>query len=235
MGKTLKIILISTIFFFVTVLTLMLRNVLTFGWGLGDLFYFYIQILWLTILVVFLVILIFKTSNFSILISRIISFILILSTLLTIKAFTIGRGSDYPWNGKIFTTYNEKLSEKKTLQKVKNDTLVIENRSAIIYEPTDERINKLKKEVGEEDFYIAADDYLFYLNDSYKYLESQKMKIVMTKNDKVLKFILADKSITTIKLDLEKEIWGIYLFDPKQKPKKIDMTATADEFKEYTK
>ena len=117
MEKTLKIILISTIFFFVTVLTLLLRNVLTFGWGLGDLFYFYIQILWLTILVVFLVILIFKTSNFSILISRIISFILILSTLLTIKAFTIDRGSDYPWNGKIFTTYNEKLSEKKTCKK----------------------------------------------------------------------------------------------------------------------
>jgi hypothetical protein len=130
---------------------------------------------------------------------------------------------------------NVKISKSNILVKSKNDTLVIENTSAIIYEPTDERINKLKKEVGEEDFYIAADDYLFYLNESNKYLESQKIQIVMTKSNKVLKFISADKSVTIIKLDLEKEIWGIYLFDPKQKPKKIDMTATADEFKEYTK
>jgi hypothetical protein len=106
MGKTLKIILISTIFFFVTVLTLMLRNVLTFGWGLGDLFYFYIQILWLIILLIFLVVVLIKTLNFSILISRIILFILIISMLLTIKAFTIDRGSEYPWNGKIFTSHN---------------------------------------------------------------------------------------------------------------------------------
>lgn len=56
----------------------------------------------------------------------------------------------------------------------------------------------------------------------------------MTKSDKVLKFISTDKSVTIIKLDLEKEIWGIYLFDPKQKPKKVDMKAIAEEYKEYT-
>ena len=43
------------------------------------------------------------------------------------------------------------------------------------------------------------------------------------------------KGVTIIKLDLEKEIGGIYLFDPKQKPKKVDITAIAEEFKEYTK
>ena len=136
---------------------------------------------------------------------------------------------------KIIELQNVKMSRSKILVKRNNDTLVIENRSAIIYEPTDKRINKLKKEFGEEDFYTSADDYLFYLNESNKYLESQKMKIVMTKNDKVLKFILADKSVTTIKLDLEKEIWGIYLFDPKQQPKRIDMTAIDEEYKEYIK
>lgn len=130
---------------------------------------------------------------------------------------------------------NVKMSKSKILVKSNNDTLVIENRSAVIYEPTDIRINKLKKEGGEEDFYTAADDYLFYLNQSNKYLESKKIKIVMTKSNKVLKFISIDKSVTIIKLDLESEIWGIYLFDPKQKPKKIDMMDITEEYKEYTK
>jgi len=55
----------------------MMPNVLTFGWGLGDLFYFYIQILWLIILLIFLVVILIKTLNFSILISKIILNILI--------------------------------------------------------------------------------------------------------------------------------------------------------------
>ncbi|WP_310381808.1 hypothetical protein [Flavobacterium sp.] len=129
---------------------------------------------------------------------------------------------------------NGKISKNKIFEKNENDTLTIKNTSAIIYEPTGKSIEKRKKEVGEEDFYIGADDYLFYLNDSNKYLESQKIKIVMTKSDKVLKFISTDKSVTIIKLELEKEIWGIYLFDPKQKPKRIDMTAIAEEYKKYT-
>ena len=104
MAKTLKIILITTIIFFTTVLILMLRNVLTFGMGLGDLFYFYIQALWLMFLLIFIVVVIIKTTNFSILSVQIISLILIASILLSVLSFTINRGSEYPWNGKIFTS-----------------------------------------------------------------------------------------------------------------------------------
>lgn len=129
---------------------------------------------------------------------------------------------------------NEEISENIISIKSKNDTLVIENRCAIIYEPTEKNIKKRKKEVGEENFYIGADDYLFYLNESNKYLESQKIKIVLTKNNKVLKFISTDNSVIIINLELEKEIWGIYLFDSNQKPKRIDMTSIEEEYKEYT-
>lgn len=130
---------------------------------------------------------------------------------------------------------NREMSKNIIHIKNVNDTLVIENRSAIIYEPTEKNIKKRKKEVGEENFYIGADDYLFYLNESNKYLASQKIKIAMTKNNKVLKFISTDKSVTIINLELEKEIWGIYLFDPNQKPKRIDMTSIEEEYKEYIK
>ena len=109
MAKTLKRILFSTIIFFATILTLMALNVVTFGWGLGDLFYFYIQILWLIILLVFFIVVMTRNSNFSILTSRIIIFFLLISIFLSIKAFTIDRGNEYPWNGKIFTSNSRNL------------------------------------------------------------------------------------------------------------------------------
>ena len=124
-------------------------------------------------------------------------------------------------------------SLKNHSKKKENDTLIVENKIALIFEPTDKSIVRRKNEIGEEDFYIGADDYMWYLNESNKYLETQKIKIQFVKNDKVLKFIEEDKNETIIKLTNENELWGIYLFDPKQKPKRIDMTDTSEEYKKY--
>ncbi len=234
MKKTLEIILFFTILFFTVVLIMMSLNLLTFGWGLGDLFYFYIQIIWVIILTIFLINIIIRKSKYSILKTRIISSILLISILIDILLFTINRGNEYPWNGKIFTTHKSITTKNKSLTSKINDTLIIKNRSAIIYEPTDKMIESVKKN-NLEDFYTSADDYLFYINESNKYLKSQNIEVVMTKCDKVLKFISFDKNETIIKLNLEKEIWGIYLFDPKQKPKKIDITAITEEYKNYIK
>lgn len=134
----------------------------------------------------------------------------------------------------IKTTVN-KTSEPIQVSSKTTDTLIINNKSAVIFEPTENSINKRKKEIGEEVFYIGADDYLFYLDQSITFLEKQEINIVQTKNNRILKFISEDKSETIINLNSEEQIWGIYLFDPKWKPKKIDMTATEEEFKEYLK
>lgn len=134
----------------------------------------------------------------------------------------------------IKTTVN-KTSEPIQVSLKTTDTLIINNKSAVIFEPTENSINKRKKEIGEEVFYIGADDYLFYLDQSITFLEKQEINIVQTKNNRILKFISEDKSEIIINLNSEEQIWGIYLFDPKWKPKKIDMTATEEEFKEYLK
>ncbi|WP_155960759.1 hypothetical protein [Flavobacterium daejeonense] len=44
-----------------------------------------------------------------------------------------------------------------------------------------------------------------------------------------------DKAFTIINPDLEKEMFGIYLFDPNQNLKKIDITTTSEEFESYMK
>lgn len=87
----------------------------------------------------------------------------------------------------------EKKLQKNHSIKSENDTLIIENKTALIFEPTDKSIVKRKKEIGEEDFYIGADDYMWYLNESNKYLETRKIKILFVKNDKILKFIEKNK------------------------------------------
>lgn len=124
-------------------------------------------------------------------------------------------------------------SQKKDFINNENDTIIIENQTAVIFEPTDKSIEKRKKEIGEEDFYTGADDYMWYLNESNEYLKTKKIKILFVKNDKILKFIENNKNLTIINLSNENELWGIYLFDSKQKPKSIDMTNTSDEYMGY--
>ncbi|SHH06835.1 hypothetical protein SAMN05443549_1151 [Flavobacterium fluvii] len=48
------------------------------------------------------------------------------------------------------TSENIQISKKVT------DTLIIKSKCAVIFEPTEISIDKRKKEVGEEDFYIGA-------------------------------------------------------------------------------
>jgi hypothetical protein len=71
-----------------------------------------------------------------------------------------------------------KPSENIRISKYIIDTLIIKSKSAVIVEPSESNIEKRKKEVGEENFCIGADDYLFYHNESINFLDKQEIKIV---------------------------------------------------------
>jgi len=144
----------------------------------------------------------------------------------------------------------ENLKETKTISSKKNenrkaentvtsknliDTIIVKSQIAIIIEPTEKQIEKRKKEVGEEDFYIGADDYMFYINESTKTFNKNKLKILNIKKDKIINFELENGSNSFLELNDEGELWQIYLFDPKLKPKKIDMTDSENEYKNYFK
>ncbi|APA00478.1 MULTISPECIES: hypothetical protein [Flavobacterium] len=136
-------------------------------------------------------------------------------------------------NRKIIISKDKK--SKDLLSAVNSDTLVINYKCAVIYEPTEKSIQRSKKDVNEENFDIGLDDVLFYISESTEYLESKKIKVITTENNKILKFNSNDKNMTIINLDLEKEMFGIYLFDPKQKPKKVNIIDISDEFESYMK
>ena len=138
------------------------------------------------------------------------------------------------------TTISEKKVSTKKINNTKSskngiDTVVIKNQTAIIIEPTDKQIEKRKREIGEEDFYIGADDYMWYLNESTKTFRKNKLNVLNIKNGKIIKFEMENGNNAILELNGKDELWQIYLFDPKLKPKKIDMTDSENEYKTYFK
>lgn len=143
-------------------------------------------------------------------------------------------------NLKSVTTISEKKIENKKndhaeISKNINDTIVIKNQTAIIIEPTEKQIEKRKKEVGDEVFYIGADDYMWYLNESTETFHNNKLNVLNIKNGKIIKFEMENGNNSILESNAEDELWQIYLFDPKLKPKKIDMTDSENEYKTYFK
>jgi hypothetical protein len=129
----------------------------------------------------------------------------------------------------------ENVAASNVPASVNTDTLDISLTTAVMYEPDSGAIAKRKKEIGEENFLIGADDYLNYMHLSSEFFEKEKFNIIHAKTKNVLRFTLSNGSKNIIRLDTVPELWGVYLFSPGQHPKLIDMTVTEDEYKTYFK
>lgn len=138
------------------------------------------------------------------------------------------------------TTVSEKKVENKKIKNTETaenqiDTIIIKNQTAVIIEPTARQIDKRKKILGEEDFYIVADDYMFYLNQSIETFRKNKLQVLNVKTGSIMKFEMENGNNVILESYEDGELWQIYLFDPQFKPKKIDMTDSENEYKTYFK
>lgn len=135
------------------------------------------------------------------------------------------------------TFLTDTLQKEDSIQqanlKANTDTLMVTQNAAVFYEPDSLQMERRKKEVGEEAFYIGADDYLFYLNETYKYLEKKNLPVLLSQNKKYLKFVGNDSKATLIKLDTLPELWGVFFFDNTKAPQQIDLTMIEEEYKSY--
>lgn len=116
-----------------------------------------------------------------------------------------------------------------------SDTLYINTKAAVFYAPDSARIDRAKKDAGEDAFYTGADDYVYYIGKCREYFDSVKLKTVYAKDKKYIRFIKDDDTRIYVKLDTLPELWGIYLFEPKKDPKLVDMLAIEDEYNNYYK
>ncbi len=116
-----------------------------------------------------------------------------------------------------------------------NDTINIEKVSAVFISPDSLQTEKRKQEVGEEDFYTGADDYLYYMSIASEYLDSQKLPIVEISGHKYIRFVGNDKNTQIVCTDTLSELWSIYFFDPAKKAMQVNMTAIEQEYADYYK
>ena len=115
------------------------------------------------------------------------------------------------------------------------DTLIIDRKAAVFFQPDSLQKEKRMKEVGEKDFRAGADDYIYYINISAEFLEKQGLPVMNAKTKKYLEFVTTDKKAELVKLDTLRELWGMYFFDPTKRPYYADITEIEEEYKSYFK
>jgi outer membrane lipoprotein-sorting protein len=128
------------------------------------------------------------------------------------------------------------LNECQCLNKSEQDNnehLIIKDKCAVIYNPDSIKILAAKK-IDEENFYVSADDAMFYISESRDFLKSKKVKIIETES-RIIDFKTKDKLLKTINLNSDDKFWGIILFDGKNIPVGIDMTDIKMEFEKHIK
>lgn len=98
-----------------------------------------------------------------------------------------------------------------------DSVLEIKYPCAVVINPTDEQIERMIQENGEEDFATIADDYSYYQSMASQTLDSVGVKQVMLTG----RFLKLSGSAGTWLLDMRKEgmpEWNLIFFNPSKKP-----------------
>lgn len=119
------------------------------------------------------------------------------------------------------------------------DTLAINEKAMIYCWPGSEKIERLKKEMGEENFYTAADDNAFYMSEPAKRLDSitakDGVKCLHCNGDTIrtIMFIYTDGHREYVKPDTMASMMGIYLFDPAKDKQEADLTQVGEQYIQF--
>jgi hypothetical protein len=157
---------------------------------------------------------------------------------LTLAACADGSYQDKTHNGSqvyAVTDTMQKVMAVFQTKTINHDTLVVDKQAAVFVEPDSMRIEKEKKKAGEEDFYVVADDYMFYTSTAHEFLDSAKLTTLDASGKKFIKFISSNKTHQILNINKLPELGSIYFFDPTKKAKQVDMTVIGEEYKSYFK
>ncbi|TMI71234.1 MAG: hypothetical protein E6H09_14110 [Bacteroidetes bacterium] len=106
-----------------------------------------------------------------------------------------------------------------------NDTLVINNMSAVFYSPDSLQLAKIKAISKKEIYETEVHNCVFLMRNARIILKKYwpKIHIIDTKTNRFLLFQKADKRKTCIDLNNQGDMCGILLFDGKKEPELADM------------
>ena len=106
-----------------------------------------------------------------------------------------------------------------------DDTLVINDISAVFYTPDSLQLDKIKA-ISKKESYETEVHNCFYLMRNARIVLKKywpKIHIIETKTNRYLLFIMKDKNKTCIDLNSHGDMCGIFLFDAKKEPELADM------------
>lgn len=117
------------------------------------------------------------------------------------------------------------------------DTLIIQNPSAVFYNPDSVQLDKIRSINKKMIFESLMHDCFFQMRNARLVLQKYwpRIRIIETSKARYLLFIKADKTKTIIDLNSKNDICGIFLFDSKQDPELIDMMNVDTELGFYFK
>ncbi len=122
--------------------------------------------------------------------------------------------------------------EDPTTQTVE-DTLKVYKKCAVFFSQDTLEIRKRKKEMGEEEFYAGADDYVYYQGIALHYLDSVKLPVFYMRNEKVVVFINGKRPVYTAKINAEPELMGAFFYDPPKEVLKPELLDINEEYNSY--
>jgi hypothetical protein len=104
---------------------------------------------------------------------------------------------------------------------------------AVLVYPGDEQIQQMKREYGEEDFYIIADDNNWYHTTSIRLLDSAKVQTI-TPRKQFVRFV-GDEMAWTLNLRRKGSLsWNLIFFNHTKKPEVVStVDLTMEEIKAY--
>jgi hypothetical protein len=106
-----------------------------------------------------------------------------------------------------------------------NDTVIINNPSAVFYNPDSLQMEKIRS-VNETNVYATITHDCFYQMQNARNVIRQywpRIRIVEVVKARWLLFVKADKSRVYIDLNSKNDICGLFLFDPEKDPEPADM------------
>ncbi len=106
-----------------------------------------------------------------------------------------------------------------------SDTLIIQSRSAVFYNPDSLQLQKIKAITENRVYESDVHDCFYQMRNARMVLKKYwpQIHIIETSKTRYLLFIKSDKSKTCIDLDTKGDMCGIFLFDREQDPGLCDM------------
>ncbi len=113
------------------------------------------------------------------------------------------------------------------------DTLRVYKKCAVFYRQDSAELQRRKKEIGEEDFYTGADDYVYYQSAARQFLDSVQLPIVDVQGQKVIKFMLNNEAVYTATIAAQADFMGVYFYNSPKEVLKPDMLDIGEDYESY--